>query len=181
MAWFKGLLAKVFGPKPDLTPVNDVLPNNAPGGFLYDVQYIPGAAQNNALRNRSENDAALAQTQQEHNDALNAYLAATGYPPAIRKQLGEDLEKKLAKWNPKVDRSPRRPLTPSSSAISEIKINPDNTIGIKYGPNSKSYTFRGANNIQDAAKEVLALINSSSIGRELNTKIPGTWGSRHRI
>lgn len=179
MVWFKGLLSRVFGPKPDLTPVNDVLPNNAPQGFLYDLKYIPGAAQNNALRNRSENDAALAQTQKEHNDALNAYLTNAGYPPAIRKQLGQDLEKKLAKWNPKVDKSPRRPLTPSSSAISEIKINPDNTIGIKYGPNSKSYTFRGGNTVQEAAQEVLKLINSGSLGRELSKY--GSWMRTHRI
>lgn len=171
-------ISQVFSP---MAPINDVLPNNAPGGFTYDVIYVPGAVQNNALRNRAENDAALAQTQQEHNDALNAYLAAMQYPPAVRKMMGEQIERNLAKWNPAKDKMPRRPLTPSSSVISEIKINDDNTIGIKYGPNSKSYTFRGANNIQDAAREVLELINSSSLGRELNTKIPGTWGSRHRI
>lgn len=33
--------AQVFGP---MSPINDVLPNNAPGGFTYDVVYIPGAA-----------------------------------------------------------------------------------------------------------------------------------------
>ena len=169
--------AQVFGP---MAPINKILPNSAPGGFTYDVIYIPGAAQGNALRNRSEQDAALAQTEQEHNDALNTYLAAMQYPPAVRKMMGEQIERNLVKWNPAKDRTPRRPLTPSSSVISEIRINPDNTIGIKYG-NSKSYTFRGANNIQDAAREVLKLINSSSLGRELNTKIPGTWGSRHRI
>lgn len=170
--------AQVFGP---MAPINDVLPNNAPGGFLYDVVYVPGAAQNNALRNRAEQDAALAQTQQEHNDALNTYLAAMQYPPAVRKMMGEQIEKNMAKWNPKVDKSPRRPLTPSSSVISEIKITPQNTISIKYGPNSKSYTFRGGSNVQQAAQEVLELINSGSLGRELNTRIPGTWGSRHRI
>jgi hypothetical protein len=168
--------AQVFGP---MSPINDVLPNNAPGGFLYDVVYVPGAAQNNALRNRAEQDAALAQTQQEHNDALNTYLAAMQYPPAVRKMMGEQIEKNMAKWNPKVDKSPRRPLTPSSSAISEIKINPDNTIGIKYGPNSKSYTFRGGNTVQDAAREVLKLINSGSIGKELSKN--GSWMRTHRI
>ena len=170
--------AQVFGP---MAPINEVLPNNAPGGFTYDVVYIPGAAQGNALRNRSEQDAALAQTEQEHNDALNTYLAAMQYPPAVRKMMGEQIEKNLVKWNPAKDRTPRRPLTPSSSVISEIRINPDNTIGIKYGPNSKNYTFKGGSNIQQAAREVLNLINSGSLGRELNTRIPGTWGSRHRI
>jgi hypothetical protein len=168
--------AQVFGP---MAPINDVLPNNAPGGFTYDVIYVPGAVQNNALRNRTENDAALAQTQQEHNDALNAYLAAMQYPPAVRKMMGEQIERNLAKWNPAKDKMPRRPLTPSSSVISEIKINPDNTIGIKYGPNSKSYTFRGGNTVQEAAQEVLKLINSGSLGRELSKN--GSWIRSHRI
>lgn len=167
--------AQVFGP---MAPINDVLPNNAPGGFTYDVIYVPGAVQNNALRNRAENDAALAQTQQEHNDALNAYLAAMQYPPAIRKMMGEQIERNLAKWNPAKDKMPRRPLTPSSSVISEIKINPDNTIGIKYG-NSKSYTFRGGNTVQEAAQEVLKLINSGSLGKELSKN--GSWMRSHRI
>ena len=167
--------AQVFGP---MAPINDVLPNNAPGGFTYDVIYVPGAVQNNALRNRSENEAALAQTQQEHNDALNAYLAAMQYPPAVRKMMGEQIERNLAKWNPAKDKTPRRPLTPSSSVISEIKINPDNTIGIKYG-NSKSYTFRGGNTVQEAAQEVLKLINSGSLGKELSKN--GSWMRSHRI
>lgn len=167
--------AQVFGP---MAPINDVLPNNAPGGFTYDVIYVPGAVQNNALRNRSEQDAALAQTQQEHNDALNTYLAAMQYPPAVRKMMGEQIERNLAKWNPAKDKTPRRPLTPSSSVISEIKINPDNTIGIKYG-NSKSYTFRGGNTVQEAAQEVLKLINSGSLGRELSKN--GSWMRTHRI
>lgn len=167
--------AQVFGP---MAPINDVLPNNAPNGFLYDVIYVPGVAQGNALRNRAENDAALAQTQKEHNDALNAYLTAVNYPPAVREMMGKQIEKNLAKWNPKEDTKPRRPLTPSSSAISEIKINPDNTIGIRYG-NSKSYTFRGGNTVQEAAQEVLKLINSSSLGRELSKN--GSWMRTHRI
>lgn len=168
--------AQVFGP---MAPINDVLPNNAPGGFTYDVIYVPGAVQNNALRNRAEQDAALAQTQQEHNDALNAYLAAMQYPPAVRRMMGEQIERNLAKWNPAKDRKPRRPLTPSSSVISEIRINPDNTIGIKYGPNSRSYTFRGGNTVQQAAQEVLKLINSGSLGRELSKN--GSWMRSHRI
>ena len=167
--------AQVFGP---MAPINDVLPNNAPGGFTYDVVYIPGAAQGNALRNRSEQAAALAQTEQEHNDALNTYLAAMQYPPAVRKMMGEQIERNLAKWNPAKDRAPRRPLTPSSSVISEIRINPDNTIGIKYG-NSKSYTFRGGNTVQEAAREVLKLINSGSLGKELSKN--GSWMRSHRI
>ena len=100
------------------------------------------------------------------------------YPPAVREMMGRQIEKNLAKWDPAKDRTPRRPLTPSSSVISEIKINPDNTIGIKYG-NSKSYTFRGGNTVQEAAQEVLKLINSGSLGRELSKN--GSWMRTHRI
>ena len=171
-------MAKISQVFSEMAPINDVLPNNAPGGFIYDVVYIPGAAQGNALRNRSEQNAALAQTEQEHNDALNTYLAAMQYPPAVRKMMGEQIERNLAKWNPAKDKTPRRPLTPSSSVISEIRINPDNTIGIKYG-NSKSYTFRGGSSVQDAAREVLKLINSGSLGRELSKN--GSWARAHRI
>lgn len=173
-------IAQVFGRGvgQPMAPINDVLPTNAPSGFKYDVVYIPGAVQNNALRNRSEQEAALAQTQQEHNDALNTYLAAMNYPPAVRKKMGQTIEKNLAKWNPAKDKKPRRPLTPSSSVISEIKINPDNTIGIRYG-NSRSYTFRGGNTVQEAAQEVLKLINSGSLGRELSKN--GEWMRSHRI
>ena len=168
--------AQVFG---EMAPINEVLPNTPlPGGFTYDVVYIPGASQGNALRNRSEQDAALAQTEQEHNDALNTYLAAMQYPPAVRKMMGEQIEKNLVKWNPAKDKTPRRPLTPSSSVLSDIRINPDNTIGIKYG-DSKSYTFRGGNTVQEAAKEVLKLINSGSLGKELSKN--GSWMRSHRI
>ena len=93
--------------------------------------------------------------------------------------MGEQIEKNLVKWNPAKDKTPRRPLTPSSSVISEIKITPENNISIKYGPNSKSYTFRGGSTVQQAAQEVLKLINSGSLGRELSKN--GSWMRSHRI
>lgn len=167
--------AQVFGP---MAPITDVLSDNAPDGFTYDVIYIPGAAQGNALRNRAENDAALAQTQQEHNDALNTYLAAMQYPPAVREMMGRQIEKNLAKWNPNTDKTPRRPLTPSSSVISEIKITPENNIEVKFG-NSKPYTYKGGDSVAAASREVLKLINSSSLGKELSKN--GSWARTHRI
>lgn len=171
-------ISRVFGGG-TMSPINDALPNKAPNGFKYDVVYIPGAAQGNALRNRSEQDAALAQTQQEHNDALNAYLAAMQYPPAVRKRMGKVMEKNLAKWNPAKDKKPRRPLTPSSSVISEIKITPENTIGIRYGNSGTLYEFRGGNTVQEAAQEVLKLINAGSLGRELSKN--GDWYRSHKL
>jgi len=169
---------QVFGPMP---PVNDVLPNNAPNGFLYDLVYIPGGKQMNSLRNRAENEAALAQSQQEHNDALNSFGNMLNLPIPVREQLGKQAERELAKWNPAEDTNPRRRLSPSSSVISELKITPQNTIAVKYGTNPKEYEYRGGNTIQEAARNVLELINSPSIEEALNKRIPGSWGSRNRI
>lgn len=171
-------IAQVYGP---MAPVNDLLQDSVPGGFLYDLVYIPGAAQGNALRNRAEQEAALAQTQDEHNDALNKYIDMLQYPPEIRKMMGQQIEKNLAKWNPNEDKKPRRPLTPSSSVVSELKILPNNHIGVRFGNNPKVYEYDGGQTLQDASRAVLELINSSSLGKAVNTKIPGSWGSRHAI
>ena len=175
--------AQVFGP---MAPINDILPNNVASPFDYEMVYIPGAAQGNALFNAAEAEAALAQTQEEHNDALNKYLAAMQYPPAVRETMGKQIEKNLVKWNPKEDRKPRRPLTPSSSVISELKILPNNNIGIKFNGNGPKaggqyYEYRGGSTVQEAAQEVLNLLRGGSLGRNLNTKIPGTWGAAHKI
>ena len=175
--------AQVFGP---MDPINDILKNKVDSPFDYGMVYIPGAAQGNALFNAAEAEAALAQTQQEHNDALNKYLMATQYPPAVRKMMGEQIEKNLVKWNPNEDRKPRRPLTPSSSVISDLKILPNNNIAVKFngrGPKGRGeyYEYRGGATVQEAAQEVLKLLHGGSLGRNLNTKIPGSWGAAHKI
>lgn len=186
-------IARVFGrgrPGQDnygeMPPINDLLDNNVSKPFDYGVVYIPGAAQDNALFNRAEAEAALAQTQEEHNDALNKYLNFTQYKPSMRKKMGQKTEENLVKWNPNKDTKPRRPLTPSSSVISEIKILPNNNIGVKFnkhGPKSGDpyYEYKGGGTVQEAAKAVLDLLNAGSLGHNLNTRIPGTWGSVHKL
>lgn len=188
-----GGIARVFGRgRPsqenygEMPPIDDVLADNVSRPFDYGVVYIPGAAQGNALFNRAEAEAALAQTQQEHNDALNRYLHFKQYKPSVRKKMGKQAEENLVKWNPNKDIKPRRPLTPSSSVISEIKILPNNNIGVRFnkqGPRGggEYYEYRGGGTVQEAARAVLDLLNSGSLGHNLNTRIPGTWGSTHRL
>lgn len=164
-----------------MPPINDPLVTNMPDTFDYELVYIPGAKQNNALFNKAEAEAALAQTQEEHNAALNKYLALMQYPPAIREQMGKAAERQLVRFNPNEDRKPRRLLTPSSSAVSSLKITPRNTIAIKFGNNPTTYEYRGGNTVQEAARAVLELLNAGSIGHNVNTKIPGTWGAKHKM
>lgn len=169
-------IARVFG-SGNVSPVHKILPTSAE--FDYPIVYVPGPPQHNALRNRSENDAALAIDQLEYNNMLNSFMNDKSIPKNLRKQMGEKLVEKNPKWVPGEDREPKRNLSPSSSAIRSLRITPDNKIAIKYGNNPTEYTYRGGNSVQEAAQAVLELINSNSIGREVNTKIPGSWGARH--
>lgn len=160
-------------------PINDIMATSVNPEFAYDIQYVPGAPQLNAHRNRVENLAGYAQTQIDHDNALNAYLNNMGMPVSERIRRGEEREKALHEWVPGKDTRPRIPLTPSSSVASEIVINPENNIEVRFGT-GKRYTYRGGSTPQEAATEAMKLINSGSIGRELNPHGNG-WGPAHHM
>lgn len=124
----------------------------------------------NHMLNRSLTDVyPLAQTLDEHNAAI-----ARGDEP--------DLEA----WWPGEDTKPRKAFTPSSSAVSSIRIAPDNTIRVRFKNirkdgttrESDEYTYLGGDNPVEASEAAKELINASSIGQAL---LPGRgfWGIRH--
>lgn len=158
-------------------PFNQPLSSGAE--FKYDLVYVQGVPQGNRLRNRLENKAGIAQTQQEHNSALNTYINNLNLPVEERRRLGIKQEKKQAKWAPGFDSGPRRALTPSSSVARAVKITPDNNIDIVF-PNGKTYTYRGGNDPVEASMAAMELLNSDSIGLELNPHRDG-WGKKHHI
>lgn len=158
-------------------PFNQPLSTGAE--FKYDLVYVPGVTQRNRLRNRAENKAGFAQTQQEHNAALNTYINNLNLPVEERRRLGIKQEKKMNKWAPGFDHGPRRALTPSSSVARAVKITPDNNIDIVF-PNGKTYTYRGGRDPVEASRAAMELLNSGSIGLELNPHRDG-WGKRHHI
>lgn len=176
MGWFRGLFNRVFGPGPQ-APVNRQLPTTLPDDFMYPIVYIPGPAQMNALRNRGENDAALPFTQDEYNKTLNKFIGNPNVKDPL--VMGEQEVKDNPKWVPGTNKEPKRTLSPSSSVISSIKLTPDNKIKLRFGTNPTEYTYNGGSSIQEAAQAVLDLINSPSIGRAVNTRLPGSWGRRH--
>lgn len=187
MGWFKGLLARVFGSGRSqqpatygtIAPVNEIIPDSISRDFDYPIIYVPGPPNHNASRNRSQNDAALPITQGEYNALINKFNGMTNLSPEVRRNLGETEVKDNPKWVPDVNDSPKRDLNPSSSVIHDIKLTPDNKIKLRFGTNSKWYTYNGGNTLQEAAQSVLDLINSPSIGRAVNAHIPGSWGRRH--
>ena len=150
----------------------------------YQVNYIPGSPQHNARLNRSLSDAAYMQSEKEHNDAINYYLRrlpknanAQQVNEALRK--GIERERHLKRfW--KDNRTLREYISPSSSAVSLIRIRPDNNIDVQFGGKGTVYTYRGGRNPYEAAQEAAKLALSHSIGQSMARK-PGTWGTVHKL
>lgn len=138
----------------------------------YNVAYIPGEPQENAAGRPARETidlAAVQQTLQEHNDALNKYvrlLPRNATPKQIRDavQRGREEEKKLPKWwNESTN---RRQFQVSSSAVSGIRVTPDGNVEVAWGTNpGKWYTFKHYGNTQKASEAARALLRSDSIGR----------------
>lgn len=99
-------------------------------------------------------NAALAQTLQEHNQAVKG-----GY------------ENTLEQWWPNQDVKPRKEFHPSSSAVKSIRIADDGSIQIQWhGKNSKWYSYRGGKDLGETSRIAKDLLTSPSIGRALVRK-----------
>lgn len=122
--------------------------------FTYPIVFVPnpgGYANDNASVDRYlAEDGALVQPLAEHNEAV---------------RRGD--EPRLSGWWPGTDTQPRRNFHPSSSAVSDVHINPDNTISIRFGGKGKWYTYRGGRNPREASEAAKSLLTSPSIGRAL--------------
>lgn len=113
-------------------------------------------------------------------------IALTGeYPRAQtleehNRAVAEGTEPLLEAWWPEDDDEPRKPLTPSSTAVKNIRIGPDNKIYVTFanGDPRKEYSYVAGDNPLEAAAAVTELIRSKSIGRSL---LPGRgfWGMKY--
>lgn len=154
--------------------------------FNYDLNYIPGNPQENRmLMQQTADEYAPRQTLAEHIAALRRYVRPGMNPAQMKEALrrGKEYEQSLPQWWD--DDRPRKNFTPSSSAVSGIRITPDNKIQIRFGKGSKWYSYRGGENPGAAANEVQKLIgkNGQSIGRNLvrKSKVFGQWAREHYL
>lgn len=122
--------------------------------FNYPIVYAPnpgGYANDNASIDRYlAEEGALVQPIDEHNEAVKGGYEAT-----------------LSGWWPNIDTQPRRDFHPSSSAVSDVHINPDNTISIRFGGKGKWYSYARSRNVREASEIAKSLLTSPSIGRAL--------------
>lgn len=147
--------------------------------FKYPVIFVPGPPNNNALRNRDINDAALPFTPEEYKKIKNEIESRQDLNPYVKQEMFREIIKSNPKWVPNVNNEPKEKLNPSSSAIRSLRITPENKIKIQFANGDTEYTYTGGNTVREAAKSVLDLINSPSIGKALNRKVAGSWAQRH--
>lgn len=121
--------------------------------FIYDMNFVDQDEpfMNSSLNRELASRGALAQGLEEHNMAL--------------KQGGKQLEKALESWWPNEDLKPRVNFTPGSSAISGVKILPNNKIAIQWKNKGKWYTYQGGNNPRESSEIAKELLTAPSIGR----------------
>ena len=123
--------------------------------FDYPINYVGGdTPYNNASIDRAlAYKGALAQSLEEHNRAL-----AAG---------GQTAEAALQSWWPGEDVKPRVDFSPGSSAVSGVRILPNNKIQVQFRGGGKWYTYRGGSNPREASEAVKDLLTSPSIGRAI--------------
>ena len=132
--------------------------------FNYDVDNVKDAnsttigghrtvlpAMNGTTMARGDINAALAQSLQEHNRAVQA-----------------GTEKQLEEWWPGEDVHPRKTLHPKSTAIDGIRITKGGNIQVRWrSGRGKWYTYRGGDDIRQTTERVKDLLLYPSIGRAL--------------
>ena len=166
-------ISQVFGLGPNISGVSsDFMP------FDYDLKYTPSAP-GNTRGNLPVDDYGLPLTEEEIMKIMNS-IPKTDM--ATFKMLTDKAIKDQPKWLPGTDTKPKKDLNASSSAVSEVKILPGtNNIAIRFNNKGKTYTYDGGGSIENAAKAVMELLNSPSIGRALNRYDGGSWGSVHSL
>lgn len=149
-----------------------------PLDFDAGVVFIPGSAQNNAglVRTPENLEAFIRQTPDEHKEALMQFVGKPNIPEDKAIQLGIKAEEGLAKWWN--DREPRKPVTPTSSAVKKARIGSNGDIYVTFGSSPKEYQYRGSPDPVKASEILRDLVASGSIGRSVNSW-SGDWGKAH--
>lgn len=153
---------------------------SAPIDFDAGVVYIPGTAQNNAGLVRSPENLAsfIRQTPEEHEEALTQFEKKPEFQdnPEKAAQLGIKAEEGLANWWN--DKDPRRPVTPTSSAVKKARIGANGDIYVTFGSSDKEYQYQGSPDPVKASEILRDLVASNSIGKSVNSW-SGDWGRAH--
>lgn len=156
-----------------------------PRKFHYNVDWVDSdvANYNANYKGNPDSRATRMQTIQEHNRALNKYIRPGMSPLELRAAIekGKEEERKLSSfWTD--DSEPRRPVRSSSTAVSDVHINPDGTLSIRFRKRGNWYTYRGGADPYEAAMAAHDLVTAPSLGKAINP-VNGWWsvGDKHQL
>lgn len=151
-----------------------------PVDFDAGIVYLSGPAQNNAglVRTPENLESFIRQTPEEHQKALEQFMKKPEFKdnPEMAAKLGKQAEEGLVKWWN--DKNPRRPVTPTSSAVKKARIGPNGDIYVTFGSSGKEYQYEGSPDPVKASEILQQLVTSPSIGRSVNSW-SGDWGKAH--
>ena len=155
-----------------------------PRKFVYDIDFKEVGPNNNSEYRGNPNPRAMRmQTIQEHDRALNKYIRPGMSPLELRAAIekGKEEERKLDSfWTD--DSRPRRNVRSSSSAVSDVVINTDGTLSIRFREKGNWYTYRGGADPYEAAMAAHDLVTAPSLGKAINP-VNGWWsvGNNHQL
>ena len=151
-----------------------------PVDFDAGIVFIPGEAQHNAGLARTPDNllSFIRQTPEEHRNELEQFLKKPEFKdnPEMAAKLGKQAEQSLTKWWN--DKHPRRPVTPTSSAVKKARIGANGDIYVTFGSSNKEYQYEGSSDPVKASEILQQLVTSPSIGKSVNSW-SGDWGTRH--
>ena len=134
----------------------------------YDVDYIPGKANENSSGKANMSiidEAGIMQDIDLHNRTITKYIHPGMTPKQQRLALnrGLDEEKRLPQfWN---ESASRLPFSVSSSAVTGIRLTPDARIEVQWKNKPTWYTFKAYPNTYEASRAAQELLKADSIGR----------------
>jgi len=137
----------------------------------YDVDYIPGKANENSSGKANMSiidEAGIMQDIDLHNRTITKYIRPGMTPKQLHlaELMGLEEEKRLpAFWN---ESSSRRPFSVSSSAVSGIRLVPTSggsRIEVQWKSSPTWYTFKEYPNTYEASRAAQKLLKADSIGR----------------
>ena len=134
----------------------------------YDVDYIPGKANENSSGKANMSiidEAGVMQDIDLHNRTITKYFRPVMSPKERHLALmrGLEEEKNLPQfWN---ESTSRRPFSVSSSAVTGIRLTPDARIEVQWKSSPNWYTFKQYPNTYEASRAAQELLKADSIGR----------------
>lgn len=155
---------------------------NIPPYHTHTIREMIGNALHNYGFDQSKDQFYDIDNQQErrnfiNNRIRNYMLDGIPWAKAVNQAKKDAEEKRPQLWSN--NDKPKESGNPTSSVVRAVVLNPDNSITVNIA--GTNYKYSGGATPELAMAEMKKLIESPSLGRDINRYDPTSWGSRHRL